>query len=135
MAIPSRKDLLLPILQTLSDGLNYSTASALDVVATNLKLTAEDVTTLAKNGKKAAIKYEFNWAIAYLKRAGVIEAIKVGVFHITDAGRALLSENPATLDTSILRRYPEFAKWTKNRDRKTSSIVDASVHQAQTIAE
>lgn len=118
MAIPTRNALLLPILQTLVDGHPYSTATLLDVVAERLKLTSADITTRARNGKKTVLKYEFNWATAYLRRAGLIEATKTGVFHITDAGHALLNEGHAALNTTILRRYPEFVAWLKNKNTK-----------------
>jgi restriction system protein len=48
------------------------------------------------------------WAITYLRKSGLLESVSWGVFRITPRGKALLEENPKSLDLKDLERYPEY---------------------------
>ena len=50
------------------------------------------------------------WAVTYLKRAGLIEATKRGVYKITAAGKSALGGKPARIDIKFLSKYPEFSR-------------------------
>lgn len=47
----------------------------------------------------------------YLKEAATIQAVRRGVYQITDRGFTLLSGNPPEITVKMLRHYPEFAEF------------------------
>ncbi len=55
------------------------------------------------------------WAKIYLERAGLITRVRRGVFTISDAGRAVLAENPAAITLAYLDRFESFRKFREAR--------------------
>jgi restriction system protein len=69
------------------------------------------------------------WAITYLRKAGLLESVSWGVFHITERGRKLLSKKPKTLGLKDLEQYPEYLEFKGRGNNKGAVEVDASPSQ------
>lgn len=68
------------------------------------------------------------WAITYLRKSALLESVSWGVFRITERGRSLLAEKPATLGLRDLERYPEYLDF-KGRGQRTIHEPEAAASQ------
>lgn len=110
MSVPGFQKTLLPILEYLKDEQPHRPADTLAYVQTQFPLTEEDLTDRLPNGRTRLMDRVL-WAITYLRKSGLLESISWGVFRITARGKALLAENPKTLDLKDLERYPEYLEF------------------------
>ncbi|SKC68703.1 restriction system protein [Maledivibacter halophilus] len=120
MSIPDYKTLMLPLLKFANDKKEHSLRDAINYLADKFELTEDEKNKLLPSGKQAIFNNRVGWARTYLKKAGLIEYIKRGIFKITDRGLEVLSENPKKLTNAYLKKFPEF----KNFKEKSSSKKD-----------
>ena len=64
------------------------------------------------------------WAITYLRKSGLIESISWGIFQITNRGRSLLAENPTSLSSKDLERYPEYLEFKGGKSKNGGRIQE-----------
>jgi restriction system protein len=108
LAIPDYETIMLPLLQHLSNGCERKTQETLDELAERFHLTEDERRTLLPSGTQAMFTNRVAWAKFYLKRAGLVEAPKRGVYRITQTGLDLLGSHPAAIDTRLLLTIPQF---------------------------
>jgi restriction system protein len=118
-AIPDYQSLMRPLLAFAADGAEKNIRDAVASLASQLKLTDEEVHQLLPSGKKFVFTDRVHWARAYLAKAGAIKGTRRSHFAITDRGKALLSKYPDRIDNSVLRQFPEFVAFV------TPKISDA----------
>ncbi len=81
---------------------------AVPALADIFHLTDAERTELLPSGQQAILNNRVAWAKTYLKKAGLLEAPRRGVFTITDRGKSVLTQNPAKIDLKLLEQFPEF---------------------------
>jgi len=111
MPIPTYEEMMLPILQALSDRHEKPVRELADMVSSHFQLTEQEKGILLPSQPIRKVSHRTNWAIQYLKRALLVEASRRGVYRITDRGVQFLSRNPQTLSSSDLMQFPEFEAW------------------------
>jgi restriction system protein len=67
-----------------------------------------------------------------LKQAGLVEYVRRGVFRITEKGRQVLAQNPASINLRFLNQFPEHRGWFQ--PEKSEELSQISV-EAQTPEE
>lgn len=102
---------MLPFLRFLSDGQEHSLRDAEGSLAEHFSLSDTERAELLPSGQQGVFKNRIGWAKSYLKKAGLIEALKRGVFKITDRGVKTLATNPARVDIRFLQQFPEFVEF------------------------
>lgn len=124
MAIPDYQTLMLPLLQLLSDEKPHKTRDAIESLAISLKLNDEQRQEQLSGGQPI-FNNRVGWARTYLKKAGLLSSPSRGVLTISDRGKAALSQNPAKIDNSFLKQFPEFLEFQnyKNEDHIASPIA------------
>ncbi|MGO4875053.1 restriction endonuclease [Pedobacter psychrotolerans] len=124
MAIPDYQTLMLPLLQLLSDEKPHKTRDAIESLAISLKLNDEQRQEQLSGGQPI-FNNRVGWALTYLKKAGLLSSPSRGVLTISDRGKAALSQNPAKIDNSFLKQFPEFLEFQnyKNEDHIASPIA------------
>jgi restriction system protein len=133
MAVPDYQSVMLPLLRLAGDGQDHRFRDAVERLADDLALTADDRGELLPSGQQPLFTNRVGWASTYLKQAGLLEAPRRGVFRITQRGRDLLEENPARIDVSLLERYPEFIEFRgKRRPRAQSPQASTELSSSQT---
>ena len=66
------------------------------------------------------------------KKAGLIQNPSWGKVQITDAGKALLSQNPDKIDLSLLNQYPRFMEfWNRISSTETDQAPRAKAESSQ----
>ncbi len=114
MAVPDYQTLMLPLLHHAAEkGGETHIGALVDEIASEMKLTTEDMTSLIPSGGQTLILNRLHWAKSYMQRAGVIESTRHGYFRVTSRGMELLREGLARIDNSVLSRFPEFVEWRR----------------------
>jgi len=113
MAIPDYQSIMLPLLKFASDGMEHRTRDAINRLADLFNLTDDERKEMLPSGAARLFDNRVGWATTYLKKAGLIEAIKRGVFQITERGKAVLSQSPDKIDTAFLEQFDEFIEFQR----------------------
>ena len=108
MAIPDYQTCMLPFLRFLENGQVHSLGDAEEALAAHFRLTATERAELLPSGQQGTFKNRIGWARTYLKKAGLLEAPRRGVFKITDRGLQTLRSNPSRIDGKYLEQFQEF---------------------------
>lgn len=104
MAVPSFDRFIDPLLRVLAaQPGEVRAADAHEASAAALGVTDEDKATLIPSGQPL-YKNRVGWAHDRLKRAGLSEAVRRGVWRATDAGRALAARYPVALPTELVTK-------------------------------
>lgn len=121
MAIPDFQSIMLPLLKITSDESEHDHSEVRDALAAQFDISDSEKKEMLPSGKQARFDNRVAWAIVYLRRAGLIENTRRGIFRITRHGLELLNTNPDKIDIKLLRRlYPEFRNWRKPSQQELS---------------
>ena len=93
---------MLPVLHVASDGREHTLAEAVDLVARELSLSAQDRDTLTPDGTQTLLYNRVTWAVSRLVKAGLLERPGRGRFQVTPRGNAVLSQGPQRIDDAHL---------------------------------
>lgn len=118
MAIPDYQSLMSPVLSLMAD---KQTRSAKDVVAAisqRQNWTDQDMEALLPSGSQTVAHSRINWAITYLKKAGLLESPRRSQVRITEEGSRVAALQDIKVDNRFLRRYPEFVAFYNRSDSK-----------------
>lgn len=127
MPIPDYQTLMLPLLRFSGDNAEHTPREAVETLATQFQLTPAERIELLASGQQALFNNRVGWANSYLKKAGLLEASRRGVFRITDRGRHVLGENPERIDAKFLEQFPEFIEF---RDASRNTREEAKPETA-----
>lgn len=127
MPIPDYQSLMLPVLRLAAEG-EKRVADVEDRIADDLGLTAEEREELLPSGRQRVLHNRIHWAKFYMSKAGLIASPARGRFVATDAGRALLTQNPERVDVKLLLERPEFREFYKSSN---SSGTDSDSSQGE----
>jgi restriction system protein len=111
MPIPDYQTCMLPFLRFLEDGDEHSLREAEESLAAHFALTPAERAALLPSGQQGIFKNRIGWARTYLKKSGLLESPKRGIFKISDRGAQALAANPARIDVKYLEQYPEFIEF------------------------
>lgn len=127
MPIPDYQTLMLPLLRLAADGRDHTTGEAVEALAVTFALTPTERNQLLPSGQQPIFNNRVGWAASYLKKAGLLEAPRRGVFRITTRGKQVINENPARIDVRFLERFPEFVEFRNaSRAIKQSTETESS---------
>lgn len=117
MSIPDYQTLMLPVLKLAGDGKEHKFSQAVEALANEFALSAEERNQLLPSGSQTIFNNRVGWARSYLKQAGLLASPRRGFFTITRAGSDLLLSNPSRIDASTLEQFPGFIEF-KNRKKE-----------------
>jgi len=119
VAIPDYQTLMLPFLRLLRDGAEHRAAEAVEALSDEFGLSPEDRKQHLASGPQTVMSNRTGWVCTYLKKAGLIEAPRRGVFRITERGRSVLAVEPERIDVKYLERFPEFVEFREIRRERS----------------
>lgn len=122
MPIPDFQTIMLPLLTFARDGAEHTLRETIDALAEEFQLTVEERNTLLPSGQQAVFDNRVGWARTYLKKAGLLESTRRGYYRITDRGQQVLRQNPPRIDSTFLRRFPEFIEFQRTTQLSTDDI-------------
>lgn len=121
MAIPDYQSIMLPLLRFAGDGEVHRFREAVEALAQRFELSEEERRDLLPSGQQPTFDNRVGWAKTYMVKAGLLESPKRGLFQITNRGREVLSQNPATINVSFLEQFEEFVAFRKLRHKKSDT--------------
>jgi len=131
MAIPDYQTCMLPLLRLASDGAEHTLKDAVPALADIFQLTDAERTEFLPSGQQAILNNRVAWAKTYLKKAGLLEAPRRGVFVITDRGKQVLAKNPPKIDLKLLEQFPEFLAFkAKSKTELEGDLVEPTAPAA-----
>lgn len=110
-SIPQYHTLMLPLLNVMESGADMTTKQMRDAVAAHLELTAEALSQRLPSGTQTAFDNRMGWARTYLFKAGLIDRLRRATYAISQSGKQLLLNPPATIDTDFLRTCDQFKEF------------------------
>lgn len=119
MAIPDYQTCMLPLLTLAGDGKEHSLREAVDTLATEFGLSPAERNELLPSGGQQIFHNRVGWARSYMKKGGLIESPRRGIFKITTRGEQVLASQPTRIDVKFLEQFPEFVAF---RDASKNSL-------------
>ena len=120
--IPSYEEIMLPLLNLLSDKQEHTLQEADDALAKHFKLTDLERDELLPSGQQPIFRNRLGWARTYMKKAGLLATPSRAKFIITEKGIDLLKEKPKEITSKFLKRYPEFIEFQSIKKIKDNVI-------------
>lgn len=124
---------MLPLLEHVADGAEYTIAGSRDVLADRYDMTDQERNQRLPSGAANTFYNRLAWAKTYLERAGLLTRVKRGVFTISNAGTELLRNPPDRIDINYLQRFDafnQFRKKTTDTDPDNSEQSHPSENEA-----
>lgn len=126
MTIPNYQNFLLPLLQLLEDGREYSVRELYDTLADQLAFSEADRQQMLPSGQQKTYENRMGWATTYLKKAALITRPKRAHVIITDRGRELLAQRPEKITAKSLEVFPEYQEFCQGT-AKLDSIAPVPI--------
>lgn len=114
---------MLPVLRLAVQG-EWRVPEAADKIADELALSLEERDELLPSGKQRILHNRIHWAKFYMSKAGLIESPKRGLFTASAAGKALLSQNPQSIDNDTLNQFPAFVEFRLGNTKENGTAVE-----------
>lgn len=139
--VPDFQTTMLPLLESVRDGNEYSVSELADLLADKFELTSAERNERIQSGE-TRFKNRVRWANAYMKKALLLESAGRGRIRITPRGLQLLQENPGRVDSKLLMRYPEYVEFAspggdshvKDVGTQDEAPVDRTPHETMELA-
>ena len=126
---------MLPILKELNDGREKNIPTLKALLVKEFDLSEKQLKELLPSGTQPIFDNRVGWARTYLKKAGLIESPKRGVFRITDRGRSVLEEDIGSIDSDYLYQFEEFKKFKNLSNEIDSRDIDIDENSESTPIE
>ena len=107
MPIPKYNQFMMPVLKFLSSKEATHVRTIREQLATEFKLTEEDIMQKLPSGRGSLFVDRVGWAVTYLKKAQLIDSPKRGLYQITERGIKAIQENPEDM-LEYLEKFDEF---------------------------
>jgi len=135
MSIPDFQSLMLPLLKFANDEQEHASRDATDNMARLFRLTDAEREELLPAGH-SLFGNHVGWALTHLRHAGLFETTRRGYFTITQRGKQVLQQNPQSITTKFLMRFPEYQQFVqatrKDKSKKATNEVDLETPVIQT---
>lgn len=128
--IPDYQTCMLPLLKYAADNKEHKLADAVEDLSNQFGLTAEERKELLPSKTQEVIFNRIGWARTYMKKAGLLEDTRRGVFKITERGQAVLAENLERISTKYLRKFDEFNEFQRKHNEKDSKSENDVISEA-----
>jgi len=126
MPIPQFRNIILPFLESLSDGKEHSMKEVEVGLAKRFSLSQEELAQATPSGRMTIFENRTGWSKTYLKKAGLIEAPRKASFKITKRGLAVLAKKPDIIDTKFLSQFPTFQEFQYGEEDHAQEKPEAS---------
>jgi restriction system protein len=134
MAIPDYQTIMLPLLKFSADQKEHSVHEAVKYLANEFNLSDDDRKEMLPSGQQEVFLNRVGWARTYMKKAGLLDSPKRGIFVITERGKKVLASNPSKIDNRLLTHYEEFKEFKKKK-RKVEEETEVIEFQDKTPEE
>ncbi len=114
---------MLPLLMLAGDQQELHIGEAIERLASQFRLTAEERARLLPSGRNSTFRNRVWWARTHLTKARLMENTGRGISRITARGLQALSDAPKVINIAYLRQYPEFREFQKAAQQPESTAI------------
>lgn len=115
MAVPDFQSMMLPVLQSLSDGKAHHIREISDTVATAMKVSEDDLREQLPSGSATKWGNRIAWIGTHFNFAGIITRPARAQMQITQRGLQVLKDNPLRVDLKVLQQFEEYQSSRKRK--------------------
>ena len=126
MAIPKYNELYSLFLFAIQDGAPHSSKDVKKIISQKLQLTTEELAERLPSQRQPTFDNRVNWAKTYLKKAGLIDSPRRGIYIITKEGLSLLASGVQITNDLLKNRYPAFSAFVSGSSIATPSALDGT---------
>lgn len=120
MAVPKFFEFFPNVLCSLLDRKEKSMKQIRIEAIALMNISEEDCNVLLPSGRQRTVDNRVNWAVTYLKNAGLIDSVRRGVYVITNEGIKAYKEVGNNIDLEYLERYDSFRTFHGAAENKQS---------------
>ena len=124
MTIPNYQTMMLPLLEFIKDGAEYSVKNVKNYIISHFKITEAEQKELIPSGKMSYVSSRVGWAKTYLKKAGLLDSPQRAYIQITQRGLNALKGKPSQIDINYLKKFPEFFEFISFNSKTTVSNIN-----------
>lgn len=135
MAIPNYQKIMLPLLKVLSDEKDHDRKDVVAILGKEFKLTEEEILRLQPSGHIAVFVNRVGWAFTYMKKAGLVESVKRGIYRISREGLKVLKEKPNEINNDFLSKYQSFVDFQAREKSDDSASAEIAAKETRTPEE
>jgi restriction system protein len=140
MAVPDFQSVMLPFLEVLHVGQERTMRELTEILADRFKLTDKDRQEHLASGPQPVFYNRVAWAKTHLKNAGLIDNSVWGKVRLSDQGRKVLAQKPATINCRFLKQFPTYqdfcgAASTPEDDDKGDPVLESTKAPEELIEE
>lgn len=135
MAIPDYQTLMLPLLEWLSDGKVHTARQTYDHLIQLFNLTTDEANQLLPDSNQPIIENRVGWAKTYLKKAGLVDNSKRGIWQISELGLKFLKNKPTRITNEDLMHIPEFLSFKQSSHSSPTQTNQIKVESESTPTE
>ena len=122
MAVPSLDEIPRPVLEIADAAAKPLTRSDfLERLTDGFSLTDDDLLEMLPSGLEPRMKNRTDWAMTYLKKAGLINNPKRNQWEITQSGRDYLTAHQGTIKLGELKKL-----WPESKDSLEGPVASTS---------
>jgi restriction system protein len=126
---------MLPLLQFASDEQDHKVTEAVEALSDLFGLTPSERTALLPSGGQQIFHNRIGWARSYMKKAGLLDSPKRGLFRITERGLSVIAQKPDRIDVKFLEQFPEFIAFRESGKNDGSYSSPNNVSPAEITPE
>ena len=123
MDLPTFEDLMLPCLKLGVEGIKVR--DSVYRLIKILNLSDEQVEYKTPKNRTSVFYGRVNWAITYLKMAGLVEKPSRGFYQITDLGKAILEKKEERIDVKYLEKNTSFERVKTKKEASNPVNTDS----------
>lgn len=124
MAVPKFFAFFPCILRILSTGETIHVKQIRIQAFDSMRLTEEDRSVLLPSGKQRTADNRVNWALTYLKKAGLVERPSTGKYRITPVGQAALQEVGDHITLEYLEKFESFREFHMSKSQGAQGVSE-----------
>jgi len=121
VAVPEFHRFIDPALRTLANGESWHWRELLVVSSKKLGISSSDAEERILSGSRTKVEDRIQWALTYLRQAGVVKRTGRGQVAITERGKELLDTKSGVIELEHLEQFPEYVAFKK---RSKKDIVE-----------
>lgn len=126
MALPKHSDLYRLVLEAMSDGAVHHWRVCLPYITDRIKLTPEELQQTLPKANRTVLADRIQWAITFVRQAGLLESPKRGYNSITAEGRRVVNDKSIVLNDDYMMRYESFVRFKKGGKNASESAASHS---------
>ena len=113
MPVPKYYEFFPHVMECLLPGEAVNASKVGDFVAKRMQLSEGDRQTLLPSGTQTVFNNRLNWAMTYLRKAGLMVSLRRGLYQITDRGREAYRKTGGKIDLAFLGGIESFLEFSK----------------------